>query len=239
MTTFWSDKRTEFDNRRQQILQKWANISNKVDIGAIKNGLEQSIKSGGKLTTQQLSTMQTGIRSLFDTIREYELLVRDVNAYIQTNMLGSVTNNVNTIANMNQEISELKTKIQTMKSDYETAMSRRESIETPRKKISNYQGFSGLIAFDRPLKKYSVAILLAFGVFMIIVATMMLRDIFKDSPATSTNIFSGYANTSLNSTTGSASLFSPQNVVIMLGGMIFFFAVMGIFAYTGYLGKKL
>lgn len=236
MTTVWSDKRTEFDNRRQQILQQWASISNKSDIDAIKNGLEQSIKTGGKLTTQQLTTMQNGIRSLFDTIRAYELLVRDVNAYIQTNMLGSVTNNVNTIATMNNEISELKTKIQTMKSDYETALSRRESIEAPRKNISNYQGFSGLIAFDRPLKKYSVAILLAFGVFMIFIATMMLRDIFQGSPVNtaSTNLFSA-----VNTAATSASLFSPQNVVIMLGGMIFFFAVMGIFAYTGYLGKKL
>lgn len=236
MTTVWSDKRTEFDNRRQKILQQWASISNKADIDTIKNGLEKSIKTGGKLTTQQLTTMQNGIRSLFDTIRSYELLVRDVNAYIQTNMLGSLTNNVNTIATMNNEISELKSKIQTMKSDYETALSRRESVEAPRRNISNYQGFSGLIAFDRPLKKYSVAILLAFGVFMIFIATMMLRDIFQGSPVNtaSTNLFSA-----VNTAATSTSLFSPQNVVIMLGGMIFFFAVMGIFAYTGYLGKKL
>jgi hypothetical protein len=182
-----------------------------------------------------MNNLQNGLRQIFDTLKNHEALVRDVNSFVQANLIDSVTSNTANVSSIHNQISTLKDKIETTKSDYETAVSRRQSVEEPRKNLSNYQGFSGLIAFDRPLKKYSVAILLGFGVFMILVGTLMLRDIFTSSPASS-NIYSMGLNTNFGE---SQEIFSMANIATMIGGMIFFFAVMGIFAYTGYFGKRL
>lgn len=229
----WSQKKTEFDGRRTQILRDWNTLTSKKED--IKNTIEQSVKSGANLTDQQKQNLQNGLRGIFDTIKNYEALVRDVNSFIKTNMISGVTTNINNVSSINSEISSLKDQIELTKSDYETAVSRRQSVEEPRKKLSPYQGFSGMIAFDRPLKKYSVAVLLGFGVFMILVGTLMLRDIFATSPA-STNSF----NTSFNGNMGNTQeMFSMANIATMVGGMVFFFAIMGIFAYTGYFGKRL
>jgi len=230
MTT-WSEKKTVFETRKQQIDADWNTISSKKTD--IKNAIENAIQTGAKMTTAQQTNLQNGLRGIFDTIKNYEGLVREMNQFIQENLITGVTTHVNTISTLNTEISSLKDKIEVTKGDYETAISRRQSIEEPRKKLSNYQGFSGLIAFDRPLKKYSVAVLLGFGVFMILVGTLMLRDVFTTSPA-SVNSF----NTGLN-TNGSQEMFSMANIATMVGGMVFFFAIMGIFAYTGYFGKRL
>jgi|LauGreDrversion4_2_1035121.scaffolds.fasta_scaffold54496_2 hypothetical protein len=229
----WTEKKSEFQGRYNQITTSWNQVeTSKQNIQAM---FERAIKKGAKLTSDEMNNLQNGLRQIFDTLKNHEALVRDVNSFVQSNLINSVTSNTTNVSSIHNEISTLKDKIETTKSDYETAVSRRQSVEEPRKNLSNYQGFSGLIAFDRPLKKYSVAILLGFGVFMILVGTLMLRDIFTSSPASS-NIY----NIGLNTNFGeSQEIFSMANIATMIGGMIFFFAVMGIFAYTGYFGKRL
>jgi hypothetical protein len=229
----WTEKKSEFQGRYNQITTSWNQVETSKQN--IKDAFERSIKKGAQLTTDEKNSLQNGLRQIFDTLKNHEALVRDVNSFVQANLINSVTSNTANVSSIHNEISTLKDKIETTKSDYETAVSRRQSVEEPRKNLSNYQGFSGLIAFDRPLKKYSVAILLGFGVFMILVGTLMLRDIFTTSPASS-NIYSMGFNTNFGE---SQEIFSMANIATMIGGMIFFFAVMGIFAYTGYFGKRL
>jgi hypothetical protein len=229
----WTEKKSEFQGRYNQITTSWNQVETSKQN--IKGAFERAIKKGAQLTTDEKNNLQNGLRQIFDTLKNHEALVRDVNSFVQANLIDSVTSNTANVSSIHNEISTLKDKIETTKSDYETAVSRRQSVEEPRKNLSNYQGFSGLIAFDRPLKKYSVAILLGFGVFMILVGTLMLRDIFTSSPASS-NIYSMGLNTNFGE---SQEIFSMANIATMIGGMIFFFAVMGIFAYTGYFGKRL
>lgn len=225
----WTEKKSEFQTRYNQITSAWENIE--TSKRNVQDTFEKAIRKGAKLSQEEKNNLQNGLRQIFDTLKNHESLVRDVNSFIQGNLISSVTSNTTSVSGLHNELSNLKDKIEATKSDYETAISRRQSVEEPRKNLSNYQGFSGLIAFDRPLKKYSVAVLLGFGVFMILVGTLMLRDIFTTSPASS-NIY----NTGFN---GNQEIFSMANITTMIGGIIFFFAVMGIFAYTGYFGKRL
>jgi hypothetical protein len=130
------------------------------------------------------------------------------------------------------KITNLERELENAKQDVETSKARQTNVETPRQNISYYQGFSGLIGFTRPIKLFSVPILISFGLLLLFISGLILRDFFL--PA-----FDGY-NTGYGGYDGNIfEFFTDSRFYALMGGTALVITVVAILAYSGKLGSKL
>jgi hypothetical protein len=120
--------------------------------------------------------------------------------------------------------------VEQYKKDSETSKTRQASVETTRQTPSYYQGFSGRIGFTRPLKKLSIPILLGFGIMLLFLSGLLLKEFFVGPQDVLT---SGYGTESM------LGVFSDARFYAVLAGITFVSVVLGILAYTGRLGTNL
>lgn len=127
------------------------------------------------------------------------------------------------LGDIKQEIAKLRKQVDQTKQDADTAKSRQQSVEKTRQDISYYQGFSGWLRFSKPIKPISVPFLMAFGVILIFLSALILRE-----------FSSGDVSTHFLET--GASFFSSKRFYALMAGILFSFLVTGILAYLGYFG---
>ena len=228
----WATDKQVF-NARKEVLDRF-------DTNAIRN-LGQTINNHIKryVNTAGISQNPNTNQNYIEANRNFELLVSKQKEYIQLNQdvsnkiteiagTGDINSTLQALGNNRMDIIKLEKELKTLKQDIETSRERELSLETPRKNVSWYQGFGAKIGFTKSLHEISVPILIGFGILLLFLSGLLLKD-----------FFTGTENTQIIESEGLFSLFTDSRFYSVLGGITLVSIVLGILAYTGRLGKRI
>ena len=147
----------------------------------------------------------------------------------QMTSASDVQNKLQTVGSLRNDIINLERELKDVKQDTNTSLARQDSVDKPAQDVSYYQGFGAKLGFTKPLNKLSIPILIGFGLLLLFLSGLMLRDFFTPSLG------------SYNMASGSDvfSLFTDSRGISVLAGVIFVVVVLGILSVRGYLGTTL
>ena len=172
----------------------------------------------------------------FSTILEYEKqysnLIRTLTTQINQLSQGADLNgSLRDLGTIQNEISAFEKELQIAKQDADTSRSRQVDVEKPRQDLSWYQGFGGKIGFTKPLHLLSVPILIGFGIFLLFLSGLLLREFF--SPQVPSLVPNTYTSGSI------FEFFTDSRFYAVLAGLFFVSVVLGILGWKGYFGYQL
>jgi hypothetical protein len=191
------------------------------------------ITPGGGTTNTNYTTANRVFQQLTGYQEDYSRLIKNLSTTLRNLTAGSdVTTPLRQVGVLRNDIVNLERELENVKRDVETSKARQTDIETPRQDISYYQGFSGMIGFKRPIRIVSVPILITFGLLLLFISGLILRDFFL--PASD-----GYNIGYGGSSDDIFSFFTDSRFYAVMGGTALVISVVAILAYSGTLGSKL
>jgi hypothetical protein len=180
-----------------------------------------------------LNTAKTIFQSMTSGVKEYTKMNKNLSVQVG-NIAGNadIQSKLQSVGTLRDEINKLGKELHVVKQDLSTSQTRQENVEKPRENISFYQGFSGMIGFTKPIHKNSIPFLIGFGILLLFLSGLILRDFFLPS-AGSVSIFPGYMEGDV------MSLFTDSRFYSVAAGVALVFTATGILAYSGKLGTSL
>jgi hypothetical protein len=230
----WAERKLQYQALVNQLNVQSTNAEIQRLVNTLNVNLTQYSRGGpGQNPGGQAQLTQA--QQSFSMLQDLEQAYVDLNKRISTDINQTVTSSdvdakQRMIGELQQEIATLQTEVEEYKKDADTSKTRQTSVETTRQTPSYYQGFSGRIGFTRPLKQMSIPILLGFGIMILFMSGLMLREFFISPDASFTT---GLPDESV------VSLLTSSRFYAFLAGITFVGVVMGILAYTGRLGTNL
>ena len=176
---------------------------------------------------------QTIFQELTTGVKQYSELNKRMTQQLG-NLSGNadIQNKLRQVGELRQDIPRLEKELADTRLDFETAKARQQNATTPTEGTSFYQGFSATVGFTKPLHIYSIPILIGFGLLLLFLSSLMLRDFFMPTAG------AAYEN-SLYAAGGVFSLFTDSRFYSVASGAAFVFTVVGIVSYSGFLGETL
>ncbi len=233
----WQELKTGLLNQKGELdsRTKDATIENKVkDMNAaIKRFVTRAGISQNPDSDADYTTANTIFNDLSALEKNYITLNTNLSAAVrQVTSASDVQNKLQTVGTLRNDIINLEKELKHVKQDADTSLARQGNVEKPRQEVSMYQGISGTLGFVKPLRKISVPILIAFGILLLFLSGLILREFFTPG---SNSLNSGY-NSSTESVFG---LFTDSRFYSVLSGVVLVFVVLGILSYKGVLGHTL
>jgi hypothetical protein len=236
-TDDWNRLKSTFTEQKSDLDKTYtdSNITNKVT--EMNTALERYTSRAGISSSPDSTTDSNYNRAqeifihLSDGIKRYTEINKNLSKQI-ANMYGSsdIQSKLYQVGQIRQELPRLEKELKDTRNDLETSRARQENTDKPEQNLSFYQGFSSMVGFTRPIKKVSIPILIGFGILLLFLSGLMLREFF--SPAiTSSPLNAAYA------TGGVMSMFTDSRFYSVLAGATLVFVATGILAFYGYLGK--
>lgn len=190
-------------------------------------------KTPNSATDPDYGSAQTLFQELTQGIKQYTGLNKRM-AQQLGNIAGNadIQNKLKQVGTIREDIPKLEKELADTKQDLETANARQQNAVKPVEDTSFYQGFSSRVGFTKPLHTYSIPILIGFGILLLFMSGLMLRDF---SMPTAGNAY----GTPTYELGGVFSLFTDSRFYSVAAGASFVFAVVGVLSYSGFLGQKL
>lgn len=190
-------------------------------------------KTPNSASDPDYGSAQALFQELTQGIKQYTTLNKRM-AQQLGNIAGSadVQNKLKQVGSLREDIPRLEKELADTKQDLETANARQQNAIHPVEDTSFYQGFSSRVGFTKPIHTYSIPILIGFGILLLFMSGLMLRDF---SMPTSGNAY----GSSVYELGGVFSLFTDSRFYSVAAGATFVFAVVGILSYSGFMGQKL
>jgi hypothetical protein len=235
----WDDFKKTAQQEKNGLDAKFTDTYITSKVTQMNDALSRYVKRAGISTVQGSNSdsdylsAQTIFQEITNGVKQYGQINKRM-AQQLGNMAGNadVQNKLKSVGEMRQDIPRLEKELADTRQDLETAKARQENAVKPVKDTSFYQGFSSRVGFTKPLHTYSIPILMSFGLLLLFLSGLMLRDFFTPSSGLASN-FAGY------SSDGVFSLFSDSRFYSVAAGMVFVFVVLGILSYSGFLGQTL
>ena len=170
--------------------------------------------------------------SILEKEQQYSSLIRELTTQInRLSQDANLPDQLKELGDVGSEIAKLEKALVDAKQDADTSRARQTQVEVPRQQLSWYQGFGGRIGFTKPLHVYSLPILVGFGVLLLFLSGLMLREFFTPTIA-AIGSTSGYATGSI------FELFTDSRFYAVLAGIVFVAIVLGILSWKGYFGQQ-
>lgn len=169
------------------------------------------------------------IATLTANQQAYQEVIGQVTEKIKTITTNSdVRTRLTTIGTLGGDVRNLQKTLNDAISDANTSQTRKESVENPDTKVSWYQGFASRIGVNKPLRQVSIPILIGFGILLLILSGLMLKEVFGSEYAEQPQ----YVDSD-----GLFALFTDSRLYSVLGAITLVIVVLGILSYKGYMGK--
>ena len=232
----WQEQKQTFEQRKAVLdgLTSDATIDSLVDelntnIKEFTNRAGISPSSPGQNQYQQAA--ESTFVKLAEYQNQYNQLNKDISSYIQQQSASTdIQSKLHQIGQLQDDIAKAEKALQDAKQDAETSKTRQSTVQHPEQHLSWYQGFSGMIGFTKPLKLSSIPFLIGFGLLFLFFSGLILKDFFAPS--------AGYAS-ELGDYSSTFSIFTDARFYSVLAGITFVSVLVGILAWTGYLGKRI
>ena len=232
LKTTLQNQKAELDSRTTDIVinQKVTNMNDAVYRYVNRAGISQNPGSNPDYTTantifNELSSLETNYITLNTNLS---------GAVRQVTSSADVQNKLQTVGTIRNDIINLEKELKDVRQDADTSLARQGNLEKPSQQVSFYQGIGAKLGFTKPLHLVSVSVLISFGLLLLFLSGLMLRDFFSPS-AGSANLYSAYNTVG----TGVFSLFTDSRAYSVLAGVVLVFTVIGILSVKGVLGKNL
>lgn len=231
----WNDIRSDL-NARKLILD---DATTPTKIGNITTLINSNIKtfantagiSSDSTKNQAQVDATTNFNRILDKELEYKELIKELTAQIKIfSGDADITTKLTLIGTLGSDIRNLEVELKNVKQEASTSTTRKESIENPDMNVSWYQGFASSVGFSKPLHQISISILIGFGILLLILSGLMMKEIFGSGSdelyvqsANSDNLF---------------SIFTDSRMYSVLGAITLVIVTLGILSYNGYMGKS-
>jgi hypothetical protein len=223
------NQKTELDNRTTNAIidQKVENMNAAIFRFVNNAGISQNPGSNADYTTANTIFNEiTGLQKDYITLN-----MRLSGAVRQMTSAADVQNKLQQVGTIRNDIINLEKELKNVKQDADTSLARQGDIERPAQEVSFYQGIGAKLGFTKPLHLISVSVMISFGILLLFLSGLMLRDFFSPS-AGAANLYSGYNSVG----TGVFSLFTDSRAYSVLAGIVLVFTVVGILSVKGVLG---
>ena len=162
---------------------------------------------------------------------DYKILLKDLTTSVKGfSNDADITSKLQKIGELGNDIRSLELELKTVKQEANTSITRKESIENPDMNVSWYQGFASSVGFSKPLHQISISILIGFGILLLILSGLMMKEIFGPG---SEELYVNSANSD-----NLFSIFTDSRMYSVLGAITLVIVTLGILSYNGYLGKS-
>jgi hypothetical protein len=230
----WPSLKATFIARRDAIMAQVTpsqidtiivNINRNIGSYANNAGISPNPPSGNP--SQSEASQQMNI--LIDNEKTFQVLLSDVTSAVKSLSSNSeVSLRLNTIGTLGSDIRTLQAALTNSMSDVSTSEARKKAVENPDTNVSWYQGFSSRIGFSKPLHQISIPILMGFGILLLILSGLMLKEVFTSDYSQPQQ----YVDSD-----GIFALFTDSRLHSVLGAITLVITVLGILSYNGYMGK--
>jgi hypothetical protein len=237
--TSWNDFKKSIQEEKTVLDSKFTDTVITSKVSQMNASLSRYVSRAGisktpnSTTDPEYASAQTLFQELSQGIKQYANINKRLAQHLG-NVAGSadVQNKLKQVGALREDIPRLEKELADTKQDLETAKARQDNAIKPVEDTSFYQGFSSRVGFTKPIHTYSIPILIGFGLLLLFMSGLMLRDF---SMPVAGNAFgtSGY------DLGGVFSLFTDARFYSVAAGATFVFAVVGILSYSGFLGQKL
>jgi hypothetical protein len=227
----WDDIKRGLNDRKGQLDS--STTPTQIDnIGiSINRSIKQFADNAGisKDSTKNQAQIDTNaaFNSLIQKELEYKRLIQDLTRSLKGFSDNSdIKARLNTIGSLNNDIRNLESELTKVREDANISITRKEAVENPDKKVSMYQGFASRVGFTKPLHQISIIILIGFGILLLVLSGLIMKDVFNIENNVYVNQYEVF------------SMFSDSRMYGFIGAIVLVIVVLGILAYNGYLGKS-
>jgi hypothetical protein len=231
----WDDVKNGLNERKHRL--DAATTDNQVE--GIKMAINASIKrfadNAGISTDATKNQAQVDANANFNSLIqkeiEYKSLINDLTRSLKGfSDDADIRTRLQEIGTLGNDIRKLELELKNVKQDASTSSTRKAALDYPDTKVSWYQGFGAAVGFSKPLHQFSITILIGFGILLLILSGLMMKEVFGPSEM-------DYSH-DINSQ-GIYSILQDSRMYSVLGALTLVFVVLGILSYKGYLGKSM
>ena len=235
----WDQAKTTYGQQKASLDANTTNARVDSIVDEMNAAIDRYTSTAGITPSGTTNSNYTTANSKFQQLAGYQQDYSNLIKSLSTTLRGltssaDVQNKLEQIGVEQDKIVNLERELENAKQDVETSKARQTDIETPRQNISYYQGFSGMIGFTRPIKLFSVPVLIAFSLLLLFISGLILRDFFLPASGYTTG-YGGYGG----SEGGIFSFFTDSRFYAVMGGVALVISVVAVLAYSGKLGSKL
>ena len=232
-TAEWQVEKKKFNDQKQVIDSQTTPALVRQLAENINANIKQYVNTAGISTDPNTNQYYHGANFHFGVLlqreQEYQELNKSLTAKVkELSGIADISTNLQQLGSVRNDIAKLEKELQAVKQDAETSRTREKTVKNPRIDLSWYQGFGSKVGFTKPLHQISVPILMGFGILLLFLTGLLLKDFFNspttDYIAPSESLF---------------SLFTDSRFYAVLSGIALVSIVLGILAYKGYLGKTI
>ena len=226
----WDDIKRGLNDRKGQL----DSSTTPTQIDSIGRSINASIKryadNAGISTDSTRNQAQVDANASFNSLIQKEIdykgLIQDLTRSLKGFSDNSdIKSRLQRVGSLSNEIRNLESELVKAKEDSSVAVTRKEAVEYPDTKVSWYQGFASKVGFSKPLHKISITILIGFGILLLILSGLMMKEVFNTD-----NVHVDHNEL--------FSMFSDSRMYSVLGAITLVLVVLGILSYNGYLGKS-
>jgi len=231
----WGDVKQSLNERKQQL----DSATTDSQVEGIKMAINASIKrfadNAGISTDATKNQAQVDANANFNSLIqkeiEYKSLISDLTNSLKTFSSDSdIKGGLQQIGALGNDIRKLELELKNVKQDALTSSTRKSSIDYPDTKVSWYQGFGSAVGFSKPLHQFSITILIGFGILLLILSGLMMKEVFGTGDEDYSHAIDSQ---------GIYAILQDSRMYSVLGAIILVFVVLGILSYNGYLGKSM
>jgi hypothetical protein len=229
----WDDIKLSLNERKQRVDS--STTDNQIE--GIKMAINASIKrfadNAGISTESTKNQAQvdanTNFNNLIQKEIEYKSLINDLTRSLKGfSDDGDVKSRLQQIGALGNDIRKLELELKNVKQDASTSTTRKNVLEYPDTKVSWYQGFATRVGFSKPLHSISITILIGFGILLLILSGLMMKEVFGV----------GQDVSYIENSEGVYTILQDSRMYSVLGAITLVIVVLGILSYRGYLGKS-
>lgn len=233
----WDQLKANLNSQKEQLDTRTTDTIINQKVSAMNNAIFRYVDKAGISQNPGSNSDYTEANTIFNDLtaleKNYIALNTDLSAKIrQMTSASDVQNKLQTVGTLQNDIINLERELKHVRQDANTSLARQDSVDKPAQDVSFYQGFGASLGFTKPLNKLSIPILISFGLLLLFLSGLMLRDFFTPS-------LGSYNMTSRLNTNGVFSLFTDSRALSVLTGIVFVVVVVGILSIRGYLGTTL
>jgi hypothetical protein len=228
-------KRT-YTQQKDAIFQRTTDAKIAERVGTLNRAISLFVNSAGISSNPANDPNYTAAQKAFTDLandeKEHARLNQTVSRAVKNlTTSGDIQAKLQQVGQLREEITSLEKELQHAKQDLDTSKTRQHEIEKPRQDISFYQGVSGWLGFTKPLQLRSIPFLVGFGLLLLFMSGLMMKEFFKP-------VAGGVWETGYGATEGVGAFFTDSRFYAVLAGISFVGAVLAILAYSGTLGKN-
>jgi hypothetical protein len=258
----WPQAERSFTQRKTLLDQQWTDRKIDETVESMNRNIAATVRTAG--VGLQSSNNYTQSRNLFNSLIQGQTLYAQLNSDM-TKMInnmtsaGDVRNKLTQVGRLREGNNRLEEELKQVKREADTSKTRQDTVEHPRQQVSWYEGFGATIGFTKPLKVSSIPFLLAFGLMLLFMSALLLREFFSPTAGAvntlnmdGTGIFSsvkgafsniqdsvgglfsgfGESNGSLFALFSNTRFYSLMSGIALVGVFVLVLALFGVFGKT-------